>query len=319
MAGQTRPIWDFEDVGDWWTRADPRRHRADRRGADHGRHRLGSRPRRRHHRRGDAHQEGHLPPDDAAGDRHRRPGAHRRHAAPSSPPAPAWMRWRIASRPIARRATTRWPTASRSKACGWCSRTCPRPSPTATTSRRARHMMSAAAMGATAFQKGLGAIHALSHPVGALYDTHHGMTNAVFMPYVLAFNRAGHRGAHRAAGRLSAASRAASTASSKAILKLRKELNVPHTLPRPIKGLDMDDERARADRRHGDRRSDRRRQPGRADQEGGAGLLEDGDRRHGLTRSPRALRPGRAESATGTFVSRKKNRPRRLLAAGKRS
>jgi alcohol dehydrogenase len=51
------------------------------------------------------------------------------------------------------------------------------------------HMMSAAAMGATAFQKGLGAIHALSHPVGALYDTHHGMTNAVFMPYVLAFNR----------------------------------------------------------------------------------------------------------------------------------
>ena len=50
-------------------------------------------------------------------------------------------------------------------------------------------MMSAAAMGATAFQKGLGAIHALSHPVGALYDTHHGLTNAVFMPYVLAFNR----------------------------------------------------------------------------------------------------------------------------------
>ena len=43
--------------------------------------------------------------------------------------------------------------------------------------------------GATAFQKGLGAIHALSHPVGALHDTHHGLTNAVFAPYVLAFNR----------------------------------------------------------------------------------------------------------------------------------
>ena len=51
------------------------------------------------------------------------------------------------------------------------------------------HMMAAAATGATAFQKGLGAIHALSHPVGALYDTHHGLTNAVFVPYVLAFNR----------------------------------------------------------------------------------------------------------------------------------
>jgi alcohol dehydrogenase class IV len=51
------------------------------------------------------------------------------------------------------------------------------------------HMMSAAAMGATAFQKALGAIHALSHPIGSHYDTHHGMTNAVFMPYVLVFNR----------------------------------------------------------------------------------------------------------------------------------
>ncbi len=52
-------------------------------------------------------------------------------------------------------------------------------------------MMSAAAMGATAFQKGLGAIHALSHPIGALYNTHHGMTNAVVMPAVLEANRAG--------------------------------------------------------------------------------------------------------------------------------
>ena len=51
------------------------------------------------------------------------------------------------------------------------------------------HMMSAAAMGATAFQKGLGAMHALSHPVGAVYNTHHGMTNAVVMAEVLKFNR----------------------------------------------------------------------------------------------------------------------------------
>jgi alcohol dehydrogenase len=50
-------------------------------------------------------------------------------------------------------------------------------------------MMAAAAMGAAAFQKGLGAMHALAHPIGALFDTHHGLTNAVVMPYVLAFNR----------------------------------------------------------------------------------------------------------------------------------
>ena len=50
-------------------------------------------------------------------------------------------------------------------------------------------MMAAAAMGAVAFQKGLGAIHSLSHPVGAVYGTHHGTTNAVVMPMVLDFNR----------------------------------------------------------------------------------------------------------------------------------
>ena len=50
-------------------------------------------------------------------------------------------------------------------------------------------MMSAAMIGATAFQKGLGAIHALSHPIGAMYHTHHGTTNAVCMPAVLKFNQ----------------------------------------------------------------------------------------------------------------------------------
>jgi alcohol dehydrogenase class IV len=51
-------------------------------------------------------------------------------------------------------------------------------------------MLVAAAMGAVAFQKGLGGMHALSHPIGARFDTHHGMTNAVVMPYVLEANRA---------------------------------------------------------------------------------------------------------------------------------
>ncbi|VAW83978.1 Alcohol dehydrogenase [hydrothermal vent metagenome] len=51
------------------------------------------------------------------------------------------------------------------------------------------HMLAASMMGATAFQKGLGAMHALAHPLGALYDTHHGLLNAVLMPYVLLHNR----------------------------------------------------------------------------------------------------------------------------------
>ena len=104
------------------------------------------------------------------------------------------------------------------------------------------HMMSAAAMGATAFQKGLGAIHSLSHPIGALYDTHHGMTNAVFMPYVLAFNRpAIEERLTRAAAYLGI--RGGYDGFAKAVLKLRKQLKVPHTLPELVKGLEMDSKR----------------------------------------------------------------------------
>jgi alcohol dehydrogenase len=99
------------------------------------------------------------------------------------------------------------------------------------------HMMSAAVMGATAFQKGLGAIHALSHPVGALYDTHHGLTNAVFMPYVLTINRPAI--ADRIA-RLAAYLGLAPTfqAFLDWVLELRAEIGIPHTLA----GLDVDDQ-----------------------------------------------------------------------------
>jgi len=51
------------------------------------------------------------------------------------------------------------------------------------------NMLTAASMGSTAFQKGLGAIHSLSHPVNALNNIHHGLSNAIFMPYVLTFNK----------------------------------------------------------------------------------------------------------------------------------
>jgi alcohol dehydrogenase len=100
------------------------------------------------------------------------------------------------------------------------------------------HMMSAALMGATAFQKGLGAIHALSHPVGALYDTHHGMTNAVFMPYVLAFNR---KAIEDKIKRLSAyiGLRPSFRAFQDWVLTLRHEIGVPHTLS----GLNVGDDK----------------------------------------------------------------------------
>jgi alcohol dehydrogenase class IV len=98
------------------------------------------------------------------------------------------------------------------------------------------NMMAAAVAGATAFQKGLGAIHALSHPVGALHDTHHGLTNAVFAPYVLAFNR---KAIEQKIRRLSACLglKPSFRAFLDWVLALRAEIGIPHDLA----GLNVDD------------------------------------------------------------------------------
>ncbi|MBY5404401.1 iron-containing alcohol dehydrogenase [Rhizobium leguminosarum] len=91
------------------------------------------------------------------------------------------------------------------------------------------NMMAAAAMGAVAFQKGLGAIHALSHPIGAVYNTHHGMTNAVVMPAVLRFNR---KAIEEKIGRAAAYLGISGGFDGfyDYVLKLRSELGVPETL-----------------------------------------------------------------------------------------
>jgi hypothetical protein len=92
------------------------------------------------------------------------------------------------------------------------------------------NMMVAASMGATAFQKGLGAIHSLSHPVGAVYDTHHGLTNAVVMPYVLEFNReAIEEKMVRLAAWLGLPNPSFKSVMSW-VIALRKEIGIPHTL-----------------------------------------------------------------------------------------
>lgn len=92
------------------------------------------------------------------------------------------------------------------------------------------HMMAAAMMGAVAFQRGLGAIHALSHPVGALCDTHHGLTNAVFMPYVLRFNRSAIEARIVRLGSFIGLEDPSFEGFVKWLLELRQALGVPHTL-----------------------------------------------------------------------------------------
>lgn len=91
------------------------------------------------------------------------------------------------------------------------------------------NMLCAASMGATAFQKGLGAIHSLAHPVGALYDTHHGLANAVFMPYVMDFNRDAISKRMKRLARYLGLQNSTFDGVMEWTLEFRKVLNIPHT------------------------------------------------------------------------------------------
>jgi len=235
MAGQTRPMWDFEDVGDWWTRADPAGilpvvavPTTAGTGSEVGR--AGVITDEATHTKKvifhplmmpriticDPELTVGMPPAVTAGT-----GmdalAHclEAYCGPTYHPLAdgiAVEGMRLVKENLARACRDGSDLAARA------------------------HMMSAAAMGATAFQKALGAIHALSHPVGALYDTHHGLTNAVFMPYVLAFNRTA---IEAKIVRLAAYLGLPPTFAAFLdwVLALRAEIGIPHTLA----GLGIDD------------------------------------------------------------------------------
>lgn len=88
-------------------------------------------------------------------------------------------------------------------------------------------MMAVAAMGATAFQKGLGGVHALSHAIGALHDTHHGLTNAVVMPYVVQANREAIQDQMEYLGRVLGLKRGGYDGVFEWLLALREEVGIP--------------------------------------------------------------------------------------------
>ncbi len=92
------------------------------------------------------------------------------------------------------------------------------------------HMLAASQMGSTAFQKGLGAIHSLSHPVGAVLDTHHGLTNAVVMPYVLRFNEAAIAEKIARLARYLGLAKPGFAGFLDWVLELRRTIGIPHTL-----------------------------------------------------------------------------------------
>ena len=237
MAGQTRPMWDFEDVGDWWTRADPRGivpnvcvSTTAGTGSEVGRAGVITHE-ATHTKKVIFHPK--MMPSVTILDPELTVGlpakitawtgmdalAHciEAYCAPGFHPMAdgiALEGMRLVKENLSRAVSTPGDLDARGA------------------------MLTAASMGATAFQKGLGGIHALSHPVGAIYDTHHGLTNAVFMPYVLDFNRAA------AEDRLARAAAYLGLDRSfdafKAwVLALRAEIGIPHTL----EGLGVDDAR----------------------------------------------------------------------------
>ena len=93
-----------------------------------------------------------------------------------------------------------------------------------------QQMLVASSMGATAFQRGLGAMHALAHTLGALYDAHHGLLNAILMPYVLKANR------HAIEERITRLARYLELEDASFdgflawVLSFRERLNIPHSL-----------------------------------------------------------------------------------------
>ena len=91
-------------------------------------------------------------------------------------------------------------------------------------------MMLASTMGATAFQKGLGAMHAMSHPIGGVIGAHHGMTNAVVMPYVLAFNRDAIEDKMTVLSTHLGLSKPGFEGVMEWVLGLRERLKIPHSL-----------------------------------------------------------------------------------------
>jgi len=93
-----------------------------------------------------------------------------------------------------------------------------------------QHMLVASSMGAAAFQRGLGGIHAISHTLGALYDSHHGLLNAIVMPYVMVANRSAIEPEMLRLARYLDLSKPGFEGVLEWVLQLREELGIPHTL-----------------------------------------------------------------------------------------
>ncbi len=188
MCGQTRPVWDFEDIGDWWTRADAGKiapiiavPTTAGTGSEVGRAGVISNS-ATHEKKIIFHPK--ILPSIVICDPELTAGMPARITAGTGMDAFAHCLEAYCSphyHPMSQGIAVEGMRLVKDYL--------PRAYADGSDIEARAQMMSAAAMGATAFMKGLGAIHALSHPIGAFYNTHHGTTNAVVMAPVLQFNR----------------------------------------------------------------------------------------------------------------------------------
>ena len=187
MSGQTRPVWDYEDIGDWWTRADPAGiapiiavPTTAGTGSEVGRASVITNS-ETHVKKIIFHPK--VLPSVVIADPELTVGMPKAITAGTGLDAFAHC--------VEAYSSPHYHPMSQGIALEGMRLVIdylPRAYAIGTDLEARAQMMSAAAMGATAFQKGLGAIHALSHPIGAVYGTHHGTTNAVCMPAVLRLN-----------------------------------------------------------------------------------------------------------------------------------
>ena len=105
------------------------------------------------------------------------------------------------------------------------------------------NMLTASSMGATAFQKGLGAIHSLSHPVNSIFNIHHGLSNGVFMPYVLTFNKSAIENKIAKLSEYLELQEASFNSFIDWVLDLREKIKIPHKLSDCAKITDKDIEK----------------------------------------------------------------------------
>ncbi len=188
MSGQTRPVWDYEDIGDWWTRADPDGiapiiavPTTAGTGSEVGRASVITNS-ETHVKKIIFHPK--VLPSVVIADPELTVGMPPVITAGTGMDAFAHCLEAYSSphyHPMSQGIAVEGLRLVREYL--------PRAMKDGTDIEARAHMMSAAMMGATAFQKGLGAVHAISHPIGAVYGTHHGTTNAVVIPPVLDFNR----------------------------------------------------------------------------------------------------------------------------------